>query len=524
MVVSKEMLSDFPKKAWPFIEAQRILQNINNTVPKKGYVLFSAGYSPSGFPHIGTFGEIFRIYMVMNAFKMLSDIPIKLMCFSDDMDGLKKVPENIINREEILKYVEQPLSKIPDPFGQASSFAEYMNNQMCAFLDRFNLEYEFFSATECYNSGLFDDMLIKCLHKYDDIMDVMLPSLRDDRRSTYSPFMPICPKTGKVLQVKIVKLNKEKNTISYIDLDGELVETEVTGGKCKLQWKPDFAMRWAKLEVDYEIYGKDHMENAHIYSSLCKVFGKEPPVQYFYEMFLGADGAKISKSKGNGLSLEDWLKYGPIESMSLFMFQSPGRAKRLFFDVIPKTVDEYITYVTKYHTTDEDKINNPVFLIHNGSVPKINMYNIDFNLLLNLASVSNPESTDVLWKFIKQYAPEAHKEKDQFLYSLAKHAVLYYNDFVKNTCAFKVPSEQDKIILSKIISVLEALSTNISSSQVQTEIYTIGRESGFESLKDFFKLLYQILLGQDQGPRLGSFFHLYGIKESITLIKSKMNA
>jgi lysyl-tRNA synthetase class 1 len=511
-------------KSWPFIEARRILETIDNKIPKKGYVLFETGYGPSGLPHIGTFGEVFRTSMVVNAFKKISDIPAKLICFSDDMDGLRKVPMNIPNQDMVAKYMNLPLTSIPDPFGQKESFGDYMNSKMMAFLDQFGFEYEFYSATKCYKVGMFNEALMNALDKYEEIMKIMLPSLGEERQATYSPFMPICPKTGKVLQVPIKSFDKKNGTVTYLDSDSQEVTVSILNGSCKLQWKPDFAMRWAALEVNYEMYGKDHRPNAEIYSSLCRVLGAKPPVQYFYEMFLGEDGAKISKSKGNGISIDDWLKYAPLESMALFMFQSPSKAKRLFLDVIPKTVDEYISFINKYNSeTDINmKLDNPVYHIHKGKVPNHQLYNLTFNLLLNLASVCNPDDKSILWAFISRYESNADRDNDKFLDQLAGFAVVYYNDFIKPNKEYLKPDDKQKAMLGSILKMLLSLDGDTDSVAIQNRIYDIGMEAGYENLRDYFKELYQILLGQTEGPRLGTFIKLYGIDKTIELIEEKI--
>ena len=524
------MTTDFDiytnSKAWPFVEAKRIYDDIAGKTPAKGYVLFETGYGPSGLPHIGTFGEVTRTTMVMNAFRKICDIPTKLICFSDDIDGLRKVPDNMPNKELIAQYLNKPLTSVPDPFGEKESYGHYMNAKLRSFLDRFGFEYEFYSATDCYNSGKFDHMMLRVIEKYDEIMALMLPTFREERKQTYSPFMPICPKTGDVLQVPIEKLDLASGTISYVDPnDNELMTVPVTGGHCKLQWKPDFGMRWCALDVDYEMYGKDHMPNASIYSKICNILGAEAPVQFFYELFLDKDGAKISKSKGNSISVEEWLHYAPKESLSLFMYQSPSRAKRLFFDVIPKCVDEYLAFNKSFHQSSEleKKIANPAYHIHNAEVPVINNYDISFSLLLNLASVCNPDNKDILWAFISRYAPAANRETAPYLDHLAEFAVNYYNDFVKKTKEYVPPDERQKLLLGKIVDLLEKTDDNASAEEIQNQIYTVGTEANYENLRDFFKEIYQILLGQTEGPRLGSFFKLYGIKDTIKLIKEKVN-
>jgi lysyl-tRNA synthetase class 1 len=510
--------------AWPFIEAKKILDNLNGKAPAKGYVLFETGYGPSGLPHIGTFGENARMIMVQEAFRQLSDIPTKLICFSDDMDGMRKVPSNVPNPEMLLNYIGKPLTAIPDPFGKYESYGHYMNAKLRSFLDKFDFKYEFYSSTQCYKSGMFDVMMMKVLEKYDEIMALMLPTFREERKETYSPFMPICPQTGRVLQVPIEKIDKVAGMVTYKSEQGHYVEVSVTKGHCKLQWKPDFGMRWAALQVDYEMYGKDHLANARLYSEICRILGGTPPVQLCYELFLDKNGEKISKSRGNSISVDDWLKYAPIESMALFMYQSPTRAKRLFFDIIPKNVDEYIIFNKKYHD-EEDKVKrlaNPVYYIHHSNVPKIETFGITYNLLLNLASVCNPSDKSVLWGFISQYEPKATPLSAPYLDHLANFAIRYYNDFVKAHKSYLTPNKKHKLILTDILNMLSTLPSDIEAEQIQKAIYDIGMKAGYENLRDYFRELYQILLGQAEGPRLGTFIKLFGINKAIVLIEEKL--
>lgn len=509
-------------KSWPFVEAVKILEKIGHKTPQKGYVLFETGYGPSGLPHIGTFAEVARTTMVKRAFEKISDIPTKLICFSDDMDGIRKVPSNIPNRELIAQYIDQPLTAVPDPFGQEESYGHYMNKRLRKFLDWFGFEYEFISSTYSYQSGRFDEKMKLVIDKYQEIMDLMLPTLGEERQATYSPFMPICQTTGKVLQVPIVEVKKDSYSIVYKDLDGKLVETEVIGGKCKLQWKPDFGMRWAALDVDYEMYGKDHMPNAHLYSKICEILEGKIPQQFFYELFLDAEGSKISKSKGNSINIDQWLTYAPLESLMYYIFQSPSKAKRLYFDVIPKNVDEYIKFNEKFHKQGEMKEDNPVYHVHSGNVPRLNTYGITFSLLLNLSSICNPYNKEVLWKYIRQYKEGATPENSEFLDKLVGFAINYYNDFVKPKKQYITPDESQILTLKKIFDFLDSIPHNIEAEDIQKGLYSIGMEAGYSNLKDYFKDLYQILLGQEQGPRLGTFFKLYGIDETKNLIKSKI--
>jgi lysyl-tRNA synthetase class 1 len=505
-------------KAWPFQEAAKLVARYKDAPPAKGYVLFETGYGPSGLPHIGTFGEVARTTMVRHAFQQISDIPTRLICISDDMDGMRKVPDNVPQRDMLAGFIDMPLTRVPDPFGTHESYGHHMNARLCAFLDRFGFEYEFKSATDLYVNGEYDHALLAALKRYDAIMKIMLPTLGEERQKTYSPFLPISPKSGRVLYVPMKRLDAEAGTITFDDEEGEETTLPVTGGHCKLQWKPDFGMRWAALGVDFEMYGKDHLVNGKVYSAICKTLGGQPPEQFNYELFLDEKGEKISKSKGNGISIEQWLTYAPTESLSLYMFQTPQRAKRLYFDVIPKAVDEYLTFLEKYQTQGEqERLDNPVWHIHGGNPPKPEIA-LSFGLLLNLASVCNPEDKSVLWGFISRYAPQATPENSPFIDQLAAYAVRYYHDFVKPTKAFRAPTDQERAALADFKTLLDGWNQPVDAEAIQTGIYDIGMKHGFEPLRAWFSCMYEVLLGQPQGPRMGSFTALYGIKETAALV------
>lgn len=515
-------------KAWPFEEARKILARIEARKaagqPIAG-VLFETGYGPSGLPHIGTFGEVARTSWVRHAFETISDIPTHLIAFSDDMDGLRKVPDNLPQAEMLAAHLGKPLTAIPDPFGTHESFGHHMNARLRAFLDRFGFRYEFFSSTATYKSGRFDQALLRILANYDKVMDVMLPTLGEERQQTYSPFLPVSPRSGKVLLAKVVARDVAKGTITYIEEDGSEETVPVTGGHCKLQWKPDMGMRWAALGVDYEMYGKDHLAQAPLYSAICKIAGGTPPEQYMYEMFLDDKGQKISKSKGNGISLDDWLRYGSPESLALFMFQKPRTAKRLYFDVIPKAVDEYIAHLESYHaaeTTDAQRLENPVWHIHGGQVPQ-ERYPVSFALLLNLVSASNAHNRDVLWGFIRAYSPEpVSPDLNPGLDKLATFALRYYEDFVKPSKVFRAPSDKERAALEDLAGQLDKLGDEKDGAVVQNVIYEVGKAHGFDPLRAWFGALYEVLLGQTQGPRFGSFAALYGTANTAAMIRSAL--
>ncbi|PHS79177.1 MAG: lysine--tRNA ligase [Rhodospirillaceae bacterium] len=511
-------------KAWPFAEARALLKALNGKLPQKGYVLFETGYGPSGLPHIGTFGEVARTTMVRHAFETLTGMPTKLFAFSDDMDGLRKVPTNLPNQDMLNQHLGLPLTAVPDPFGTHESFAHHNNARLISFLDDFGFEYDFKSATVEYKAGTLDATLLKILQNHDKILDIILPSLGEERRATYSPFLPVCPKTGHVLQVPVVETKPDDGTIVYKNDDGSLVETSVTGGNVKLQWKADWAGRWVALDVDYEMSGKDLIDSVRLSSRICRALGGTPPTNLTYELFLDENGEKISKSRGNGLSMEEWLRYATPESLSLFMYQKPKTAKRLFFDVIPKTVDEYLSHLSKFDgQEDKDQLNSPVWHIHGGIPPNPEGAGLGFNILLNLASVCHSEEKTVLWHFISRYNADATPENSPILDSLVGYAINYYKDFVKPKKQYRAPTDTERGALEALQAKLLDMAADTSAKDIQTEVFEIGKAHGFENLRDWFKACYEVLLGQEQGPRMGSFFALYGVKESAELIAEALN-
>ena len=504
-------------KAWPFEEARRILKRFEKKLPEKGYVLFETGYGPSGLPHIGTFGEVARTTMIMRAFQELSDIPTRLVCFSDDLDGMRKVPGNVPNPERLTAHLQRPLTSVPDPFGECESFGHHNNAMLRRFLDTFGFEYDFISATEFYQSGQFDQILLRAVEKYDDIMKVMLASLREERQKTYSIFLPIHPETGRVLYVPMKSVDAKNGTITFDTEEGEEMTLPVTGGNVKLQWKPDFGARWAALGVDFEMYGKDHSTNTPIYDKICRILGQPAPEHFSYELFLDENGQKISKTSGNGVSIDEWLTYASTESLSYFMYLKPKTAKRMHFDVIPKAVDEYHQQLRAYEGQDDKaRLNNPVWHIHGGDVPVSKMV-VPFSMLLNLASVSGAEDKDQLWGFIKRYAPEASAETHADLDAAAGFAVRYYNDFVKPAKVYRAPTDLEREALIALRDGLKAWDQGLDGDALQSLVFARGRER-FDPMRDWFKALYEVLLGASQGPRFGGFIALLGIEESIALI------
>ena len=525
--------------AWPFEEARKIVARLKRLPDRSGPVLFETGYGPSGLPHIGTFGEVARTSMVRTAFRALDRdrTPTQLICFSDDLDGLRKVPDNIPNPELIAGHLGQSLTVVPDPFGTHPSFGEHNNARLRGFLDQFSFDYEFASATEYYRSGRFDTTLLRMLEAYDEVMAIMLPSLRKERQKTYSPFLPISPTTGDVLQVPLVEVKPGEGTIVFRDpANGELTEVPVTGGRVKCQWKADWALRWTALGVDYEMNGKDLIDSVKLSSAICKVLGGAPPEGFAFELFLDEAGQKISKSRGNGLTIDEWLRYASPESLSQFMFQKPRAAKKLSFSVIPRAVDDYYAFVAAYHrdrTDPQRRIRNAAWHVHGGSVPEPEVP-ISFAMLLNLAAASNAHSPDVLWGFIRRHVtavnPETHPELDK----LVGFAVRYYRDFVEPTKSFRAPDETERealLDLDQSLARLDAESTN-DPTAIQNAIYEVGRS--YPRFQDaakagpdgrpgvalsWFAALYETLLGLPRGPRFGSFVAIYGVPETRSLIK-----
>ncbi len=505
-------------KAWPFAEARKLVERLGGETPEKGYALFETGYGPSGLPHIGTFGEVVRTTMVRQAFARISDVPSRLFAFSDDMDGLRKVPENVPNQAMLAEHLGKPLTAVPDPFGTHESFGHHNNARLKAFLDEFGFDYEFQSSTECYRSGRFDETLLAVLGQYEKVTNVILPTLGPERRRTYSPFLPVCERTGRVLQAPVVARDPEAGTIAYEDEDGRVVETPVTGGRCKLQWKADWAMRWVALGVDYEMSGKDLIDSVRLSGRICRILGARPPEGFTYELFLDEAGEKISKSRGNGISVEEWLAYAPRESLALFMYQQPRRAKRLFFDVIPKQVDDYLACLRKAAVQGPaERLENPAWHIHGGQPPAEDVP-LSFAVLLNLASVCHTEDPAVLWGFISRYAAGASPETAPTLDRLVGHALTYYRDFVKPGKRYRAPSEVERAAFEDLERTLAALPDGAEAEAIQHEVYEVGKRHPFEDLRAWFRALYEVLFGQSQGPRMGSFIALYGVGESRALV------
>ena len=508
--------------AWPFVEAKKVLRERKKYIEKKGKIILQTGYGPSGLPHIGTFGEVARTSMVVNALDQLTDLPKEIITFSDDMDGLRKIPENIPNKDFLKNNLHKPLTDIPDPFKKFNSFGEHNNEMLKNFLNDFNFKYTFKSSTNLYKSGFFNETLKIVLKKYNDIMEIIIPTLGKERQKTYSPFLPICPDTGIVLEIPVLEID-EKNSKIIFDNLGKKIEKSVLDGNCKLQWKVDWAMRWYALDVDFEMYGKDLIESAILSTKIIKIIGKTNPSGFAYELFLDDKGEKISKSKGNGITINEWLEYASPESLSLFMYQNPKRAKKLYREIVPKAVDEYLDFIEKAKNQNELQILlNPVWHVHNGIIPKENTI-MTFSMLLNLVEASNANSKELLWKFVKKYKSNILEKDHPIFDKLIEYAIKYFNDVIKKYKKYKKPNVEEKKALYALVLALEKCTDEMQPEEIQTQIYTVGKENGYkENLRDWFRLIYEVVFGDENGPRMGFFISFFGVKETQQLIKDKI--
>ena len=508
--------------SWPFVEAKKILRERKKHIDQKGKIILQTGYGPSGLPHIGTFGEVARTSMVVNALNYLTDIPKEIITFSDDMDGLRKVPENIPNKDELKDYLHKPLTDIPDPFKKFKSYGDHNNEMLKNFLNKFNFNYTFKSSTELYKSGFFNPALKIILKNYKEIMNIILPTLGKDRQKTYSPFLPVCPETGVVLEIPVLEID-EKNWKIVFENNGNKLEKSILDGNCKLQWKVDWAMRWFAIDVDFEMYGKDLIESAILSTKIIKLLGKSNPSGFAYELFLDEKGEKISKSKGNGITIDQWLKYASPESLSLFMYQNPKRAKKLYKEIVPKAVDEYLEFIDKgKNQNDLELLLNPAWHVHNGNMPKEKLI-MSFSMLLNLVETSNAETKELLWKFVKKYKSNISKKDYPIFDSLIEYAIKYFNDVIKQNKKYKKPNENEIKALKALINVLDKCNDQMQPEEIQTQIYTVGKENGYkENLRDWFKLIYEVVFGDENGPRMGFFISFFGVNETKQLIKDKI--
>ena len=519
-MIKKENLEK--TSAWPFVEAKKMLRERKSFIEKKGKITLQTGYGPSGLPHIGTFAEVARTSMLVNALSQLSNLPTEIITFSDDMDGLRKVPDNVPNHKLLSDNLHKPLTQVPDPFEKFDSFGEHNNEMLKNFLDSFKFKYNFQSSTTLYKNGFFNPTLKIILENYEGIMNIIIPTLGKERQQTYSPFLPICPDTGHVLEVPVLEIDKEKSKIIF-DNKGKKLEVSILDGNCKLQWKVDWAMRWYALDVDFEMYGKDLIESAVLSTKIINLIGKKNPSGFAYELFLDEKGEKISKSKGNGITIDQWLSYASPESLSLYMYQNPKRAKKLYKEIVPKAVDDYLDCIEKSKKQNElQLLMNPVWHVHNGNIPNEDMI-MTFSMLLNLVETSNADSKDLLWKFVKKYKPDISEKNFPIFDSLVGYAIKYFNDVIKAKKKYKIPNENEKLALQALTKTLEKCNDEMLPEDIQTLIYSTGKENGYsDNLRDWFKLIYEVVFGDENGPRMGFFISFFGVNETKELLINKL--
>ena len=519
-MIKKENLDK--SSAWPFVEAKKMLRERKSFIEKKGKITLQTGYGPSGLPHIGTFGEVARTSMLVNALNQLSDLPTEIITFSDDMDGLRKVPDNVPNQKLLNDNLHKPLTQVPDPFEKFNSFGEHNNEMLKNFLDSFKFKYNFQSSTSLYKSGFFNSTLKIILDNYEGIMNIIIPTLGKERQQTYSPFLPICPDSGHVLEIPVIEIDKQKSKIIF-DNKGKKFEASILDGNCKLQWKVDWAMRWYALDVDFEMYGKDLIESAILSTKIINLIGKKNPSGFAYELFLDEKGEKISKSKGNGITIDQWLKYASPESLSLYMYQNPKRAKKLYKEIVPKAVDDYLDCIEKSKKQNElQLLMNPVWHVHNGNIPNEDMI-MTFSMLLNLVETSNADSKELLWKFVKKYKSDISEENFSIFDGLIGYAIKYFNDVIKAQKKYKNPNDNEKLALQALVKTLEKCTDEMSPEDIQTLIYSTGKENGYaENLRDWFKLIYEVVFGDENGPRMGFFISFFGVNETKELLINKL--
>ena len=519
-MVKKESLDK--TSAWPFVEAKKMLRERKTFIEKKGKITLQTGYGPSGLPHIGTFGEVARTSMMVNALNQISDFPTEIITFSDDMDGLRKIPDNVPNQKLLNENLHKPLTQVPDPFEKFNSFGEHNNEMLKNFLDSFKFKYKFQSSTSLYKSGFFNSTLKIILENYEGIMNIIIPTLGKERQKTYSPFLPICPDTGHVLEIPVLEIDKEKSRIVF-DNNGKKLEVSILDGNCKLQWKVDWAMRWYALDVDFEMYGKDLIESSILSKKIINLIGKKNPSGFAYELFLDEKGEKISKSKGNGITIDQWLEYASPESLSLYMYQNPKRAKKLYKEIVPKAVDDYLDCIEKSKKQNElQLLMNPAWHVHNGNVPQEDMI-MTFSMLLNLVETSNADSKELLWKFVKKYKQDISEKNFPIFDGLVSYAIKYFNDVIRAQKKYKTPSESEKLALQALVKTLEKCTDDMSPEDIQTLIYSTGKENGYaENLRDWFKLIYEVIFGDENGPRMGFFISFFGVNETKELLMNKL--
>ena len=514
-------------KSWPFKEAERIIKARERT-QANGPALFQTGFGPSGLPHIGTFAEVARTTWVRRAFEYLSGEETRLYAFCDDQDGLRKVPDNLPNQEMLQANLGKPLCDIPDPYGCCESFSHHMIGNLERFLDTFEFDYTLKRSSDAYRSGEFNNGLAILLDKVEDVLDIILPTMKEENRAAWSPFFPRCETCGRVNTTRVTAYNKSEKTIDYtcdIDLGnvagcGHAGTSSVLGGASKMGWKIDWALRWYCYGVDYEMYGKDLIPSAELSAKIVRLMGGRPPQGLFYELFLDEMGEKISKSKGNGVSIEQWLEYAPIDSLAHFIFREPRQAKKLFFNMIPKTMDEYLDHLRKYPSVaDEKKPDTPLWHIHNRGrqVPSYNS-SINFSTVNNLVSALGNPTRDLLISYLARYDEKSTTYPD-VIDGLIEKGLKFYEDHILPTKQYRTPTATERPLFEQLAETLKSLGIEEKTEkELQGLVFDIARDNDTDP-KTFFAAIYQVLLGQERGPRFGTFAKLVGIERVLSLIE-----
>jgi lysyl-tRNA synthetase class 1 len=510
--------------SWPFKEAQKLQKRFFDFPPHP--VRFETGFGPSGMPHIGTFAEVARTTWVRHAFESLTNQPTELIAFSDDMDGLRKVPLNLPNPDMLAENLGKPLCDIPDPFGERESYSAHMNQMLVAFLDSYRFDYTFQSSQEAYRRGDFNDGLAVILGRVDEIKQMILPTMSESKRTHWSPFFPICEKCGRIYTTRVTGYHATDNTIDYVcDREdggfthcGHKGSTSIFNGRVKVGWKIDWALRWYSYDIGYEMYGKDLIESAKLSGKIVRKMGKQPPTGLFYELFLDEQGRKISKSVGKGLTIDAWISYAPLESLLYYIFQNPKQAKRLFWGIVPKSVDDYLAGLNQYETLDPDKRPNATIwhLFNQGKTVPTYRSPINFSLINNLISAVGADDIDLILEYLKRYDSSIGNEMS-IMEDLVKKAMNYYRDFILPKKDYRSPTDREKGMLKLLHAKLAGYEGN-DEDELQSIPFAVARESD-ESPKAFFKMFYEVVFGQERGPRFGTFVQLVGKEKALHLLK-----
>ena len=517
---------------WPYEEARKLVDRAQGYQPGRP-VIFESGFGPSGLPHLGTMCEVLRPAYVRRALENVGDgRPARLIVFIDDIDGLRKVPESVPHRDEWKRYLGQPVARIPDPFGCCKSFADHMIDLLSKFLAPVEVDLELARASEMYASGRFDDALKLMLDKREDIIRVITPTLREENRAGWSPFMPICPACGQVNSTRVVAYHPDRAAVEFsCERDfggahgcGHRAEQSVLGGNAKVGWKVDWALRWYVLKVDYELYGKDLIDSARLSGQILRLLGGKPPIGFPFEMFLDEEGHKISKSVGRGVTVDDWQRYAPIEVLKYFLLLSPRRARKLFIETIPQYVDEYLDALREYARADNVEARRNMaleFVLQSRSSRRFDS-SLTYSMTMNLVAALGSSDRDLIWKYLTRYDPAiaGDAETEALGRTLMDCALNYYADFIEPTKKRYAPNNSEREQLKKLIEFLEA-NPDAPGDEIEKKIYDLGREY-YPKPGNIFPLLYRVLLGQDRGPRLGAFIRLATPARVVELLNASL--